>query len=76
MEKFQFRFDTVPFCLRTVFHFIRFPFYRLPFYSRLVTVQIPCGICVLFTLTSGKLSTVIFRCTYNNRQWEIFNCGF
>ena len=21
-------------------------------------------------------STVIFRCTYNNRQWEIFNCGF
>ena len=24
MEKFPFRFDTVPFCLRTVFHFIRF----------------------------------------------------
>ena len=21
-------------------------------------------------------STVIFRCTYNDRQWEIFNCGF
>ena len=21
-------------------------------------------------------STVIFRCIYNNRQWEIFNCGF
>ena len=24
MEKFPFRFDTVPFCLCTVFHFIRF----------------------------------------------------
>ena len=21
-------------------------------------------------------STAIFRCTYNDRQWEIFNCGF
>ena len=21
-------------------------------------------------------SSVIFRCTYNDRQWEIFNCGF
>ena len=21
-------------------------------------------------------SSVIFRCTYNDRQWEIFNCSF
>ena len=56
MEKFQFRFDTVPFCLRTVFHFIRFlnvlcfTVYR--FVPVLVTVQLPCSaICVFFYIT-------------------------
>ena len=56
MEKFPFRFDTVPFCLHTVFHFIRFskPFSVLPFtvlfpFSyRSVTVQLPCGMRVVY----------------------------
>ena len=46
----------VPFCLRTVFHFIRFlTVFRFPF-----TVLFPFiyrAVCVLFTLTSGKLIT-------------------
>ena len=27
-------------------------------------------------MTTVCHSTFIFRCTYNDRQWEIFNCGF
>ena len=56
MEKFPFCLDTVPFCLLTVFHFIRFlTFFRF-------TVLFPFSfraVCVLFTLTSGKLITAV-----------------
>ena len=54
MEKFQFRFDTVPFCLRTVFNFIRFltvfcfTVYR--FVPVLVTVQ--CGMRIFLHYTA------------------------